>query len=187
MRVAGDVYICIGLLHVQRRLFRKNRVTIMMRFLIFFVLQTTAAGCLAQVRGLVAGTDTRLPLRDALVITDNGQRTRTDYLGRFTVERPFRSASIGCAGYVAVSRSVEEMRRDTVFLLPTLVKLEGAVVYAPKRQADPKKWARDACAGVTDKGPTGFNLWGFLSLFGSGQRHVSEAKRAKQRRILEQY
>ena len=161
----------------------------MIRLLIFLVLLTMAAGGRAQVRGLVVGTDTRLPLRDALVITDNGQRTKTDYLGRFAVEHPFRSASIGCAGYVAVNRSVEEMRRDTIFLLPTLVRLEGVVIYAPKRMADPKKWARDACAGLelVQKGPTGLNLLGFLSLFGGGQRYVSEEKREKQRRILEKY
>lgn len=161
---------------------------ITLRFLIFLVLLLTTVCSRAQVRGLIVGTDTRLPLRDALIITDNGQRTKTDYLGHFTVEHPFRSASIGCAGYVAVSRSVEEMRRDTIFLLPTLVRLEGVVIYAPKRQADPKKWARDACAGLMPKGPTGLNLLGFLSLFGgSGQRYVSEEKREKQRRILERY
>ncbi len=160
---------------------------LLIRCLIFLILQMIAVRSLAQVHGLIYGTDTRLPLRDALVITDNGQRTKTDYLGRFSVEHPFRSASIGCAGYVAVSRSVEEMCRDTVFLLPTLVRLEGVVIYAPKRQADPKKWAHAACAGVTQKGPTGLNLLGFLSLFGGGQRYVSEEKREKQRRILEKY
>ena len=63
------------------------------RFLII-VSAFAALRVAAQSGGVVADMSSRKPLRDALVVTDGGEKIATDYRGRFALSGSYRGASV---------------------------------------------------------------------------------------------
>lgn len=131
---------------------------------------------------VIAGMDTRLPLNGAKIVADNGKTALTDWQGHFAAPAGMKSASIVSKGYMVRKATADELKRDTIFLIPLDVKLQGVVIYAPKRQADTRKWAVDAAVATGVK-PTGRSFGGSLSR----QRNVSERERARQKKVLDSY
>lgn len=139
----------------------------------------------AQTHGVVAGLDTRLPLRDAKVSTDLGMSATTNYLGQFSLAGSFRSASISCKGYLTRRLNADEFHTDTLFLIPLAVKLRGVEIVAPKATRDVKQWMRSTAATVVQK--NNGMAFDMFSMFDHRVRKVSEAERKKQKRVLDNY
>lgn len=100
------------------------------RFLIILSV-FTAVRVAAQSGAVVADMSSRKPLRDALVVTDGGERVATDYRGRFALSGSYRGASVICKGYLRRNMTADEMRRDTIFLIPEVKTLSGVEIVLP--------------------------------------------------------
>lgn len=149
------------------------------------LLVTTVQMAWSQTRGVVAGLDTRLPLRDARVSTDRQTSAVTNYLGQFELQGAFRSANISCKGYLTRRLNADEFQVDTLFLIPLAVKLNGAEFVAPQASRNVKQWMRNVSSSVGSLN-SGFTF-DFFSMFDRRVRHVSAAERAKLKKVLDSY
>lgn len=157
----------------------------MKRLSVIFLVFVMADIARAQVSGVVAAMDTHLPLRDVKVIYDTGGQTVTDWRGRFTTDASMNSATIVVKGYYPQRKTKAEMMRDTVFLMPTEVKLAGVEVFAPKAGLKPQLWARDAArSGKKPSTGLGFD---FFRMFDKSKRTLSPKEWKKFKGILDYY
>lgn len=155
-------------------------------FALTVLLPLAATGAQAQTHGVVASLDTRLPLRDARIATDRRTSATTDYLGRFILDAPFRSASISCKGYLTRRLRADEFQADTLFLIPLAVKLQGVEIVAPRATRNVEGWMRSVRSSALSA-PSAGCTFDFFSLFDRRVRHVSAAERAKQKKVLDNY
>lgn len=147
----------------------------------------TASRSMAQSGGLVADMSSRKPLRDAVIMTDGGERVTTDYRGQFVLSGKFRGATILCKGYIKRNITAEEMQRDTIFLIPNINTLKGVEIIAPNDGMGALKRSMDSEAkAIPIKPKTGFSF-DFFSLFDRSKRRVSKKERERQKRILDNY
>lgn len=98
--------------------------------ILFFVVQAFAAA--AQNSCVVAAMDTRLPLRDVIVRGMSGQSDTTDWRGHFYRSVFTNGATFICKGYMTRTLTNEELKRDSVFLIPLVTTLHGVEIFAPK-------------------------------------------------------
>lgn len=64
----------------------------MTRHFLIILSVFTAVRVEAQSGAVVADMSSRKPLRDALVVTDGGEKVATDYRGRFALSGSYRGA-----------------------------------------------------------------------------------------------
>lgn len=102
--------------------------TLVFHTLLYMALLLATVPAQAQKTCVIADAETHVPLRDALVHTDNGVWARTDYRGYFTVKYPFDSAEVSKKGYVK-TRVYFESLPDSVFLLPEAEQLSTVEVW----------------------------------------------------------
>ncbi len=93
-----------------------------------------ATPAMAQKTCVIADAETHVPIRDALVHTDNGVWARTDYRGYFTVKYPFDSAEVSKKGYVSTTIYLENLP-DSVFLLPEAQQLTTVEVWGKANES----------------------------------------------------
>lgn len=93
-----------------------------------------ATPAMAQKTRVIADAETHVPIRDALVHTDNGVWARTDYRGYFTVKYPFDSAEVSKKGYVSTTIYLENLP-DSVFLLPEAQQLTTVEVWGKANES----------------------------------------------------
>lgn len=87
----------------------------------------------AQKTCVIADAETHVPIKEALVHTDNGVWARTDYRGYFTIKYPFDSAEVSKSGYVK-TRIYFESLPDSVFLLPEAQQLGTVEVWGKNQE-----------------------------------------------------
>lgn len=93
-----------------------------------------ATPAMAQKTCVIADAETHVPIRDALVHTDNGVWARTDYRGYFTIKYPFDSAEVSKKGYVSTTIYLENLP-DSVFLLPEAQQLTTVEVWGKANES----------------------------------------------------
>lgn len=93
-----------------------------------------ATPAMAQKTCVIADAETHVPIRDALVHTDNGVWARTDYRGYFTIKYPFDSAEVSKKGYVSTTIYLENLP-DSVFLLPEARQLTTVEVWGKANES----------------------------------------------------
>lgn len=93
-----------------------------------------AMPAMAQKTCVIADAETHVPIRDALVHTDNGVWARTDYRGYFTIKYPFDSAEVSKKGYVSTTIYLENLP-DSVFLLPEAQQLTTVEVWGKANES----------------------------------------------------
>lgn len=102
--------------------------------LLYLGLLMLAAPAMAQKTCVIADAETHVPIRDALVHTDNGVWARTDYRGYFTVKYPFDSAEVSKKGYLSTTVYLETLP-DSVFLLPEAHQLSTVEVWGKANES----------------------------------------------------
>lgn len=108
--------------------------TLLFHTLLYLGVLMVATPAMAQKTCVIADAETHVPIRDALVHTDNGVWARTDYRGYFTIKYPFDSAEVSKKGYVSTTVYLETLP-DSVFLLPEAHQLSTVEVWGKANES----------------------------------------------------
>lgn len=108
--------------------------TLLFHTLLYLGVLMVATPAMAQKTCVIADAETHVPIRDALVHTDNGVWARTDYRGYFTIKYPFDSAEVSKKGYVSTTIYLENLP-DSVFLLPEAQQLTTVEVWGKANES----------------------------------------------------
>lgn len=156
------------------------------RFLIILSV-FAAVRVAAQSGAVVADMSSRKPLRDALVVTDGGEKVATDYRGRFALSGSYRGASVICKGYLRRNMTADEMRRDTIFLIPEVKTLSGVEIVLPGDGLSTLKQSFMSEKSNVPVKPKSAISFDFFGIFDKSKRRVSKKERERQKRILDNY
>lgn len=138
---------------------------------------------------VVADIESRRPLRDATVYLDTGESVTTNWTGRFVyTNRRFRSATVARPGYLSRVMTCEEMRCDTIFLLPLGNELAEVVVMGHRTKKHYYSPMSKTDAQLMQSVPQGFNILGLIAQgLGSLFKGNSESQKERTRRMVERY
>ena len=158
----------------------------MKRLFLALVLDICTESVCAQHHIVVADMDTRLPLTGAIVSTDAGERVVSNHLGRVSLERACRSATVSAKNYMQRRVGVADMARDTILLIPQEVVLDNVDVTAPKLGFDMQKALRSVKenAKLNEQAQKGFDMLGVFSLMFPSKK---KSRAEKIKKILERY
>ena len=158
-----------------------------MKKIIFLMitLLSMASMVFAQKTCVVASAEDHVPIREALIHTNNNHWARTDYRGYWTMRYQFDSATVSKPGYVKATIRYKELP-DTVFLLPEAKQL-GEVTVWGKNQENVGKVKSQACQEAVEAGRNaalghtrlvGFDLGNIMDSQGRrDHKHLREAKK----------
>jgi hypothetical protein len=136
---------------------------------------------------VVADMESRVPLRDVLVHTDDNQNIKTIWDGTFSLNEGFGRISFSHPHYEKRYVLKSELRGDTIFLLPKMNTLREVVIYGERRfdkrmaemmKPSPQQVERDKLPKVIPAGPDVLALavWIFENTLG---KKIEEHKRRK--------
>lgn len=83
---------------------------------------------MAQKTCVIASAEDHVPIREALIHTDNNHWARTDYRGYWNMKYQFDSATVSKTGYVKTTIYLKNLP-DTVFLLPESHQISTVEVW----------------------------------------------------------
>lgn len=159
----------------------------MTRHFLIILSVFTAVRVAAQSGAVVADMSSRKPLRDALVVTDGGEKVATDYRGRFVLSGSYRGASVICKGYLRRNMTADEMRCDTIFLIPEVKTLSGVEIVLPGDGLSTLKQSFMSEKSNVPVKPKSAISFDFFGIFDKSKRRVSKKERERQKRILDNY
>lgn len=87
----------------------------------------------AQKTCVIANAEDHVPIREALIHTDNNHWARTDYRGYWTMKYQFDSATVSKPGYVKTTVYLKNLP-DTLFLLPESHQLGTVEVWGKDKE-----------------------------------------------------
>ncbi len=151
----------------------------MIRYIIYLCLMLLPLSVAAQKACVIADAETHVPIKEALIHTDNGVWARTDYRGYFTIKYPFDSAEVSKKGYVK-TRIYFETLPDSVFLLPEAQQLGTVEVWGKNQEHIrdmEKQITKDAAETPRAVTGIGFDLMGIFDR--QGRRDAKHRKKAK--------
>lgn len=137
-------------------------------------------GARAQKTCVVASAEDHVPIREALVHTNNNHWARTDYRGYFTMRYSFDSATVSKPGYMKTTIYLKNLP-DTVFMLPEARQIGEVTVWGKNQEH-----VRQLEQNIQDKvnsiptSPTGigFNAFGWMDKQGRRDRkHLKQAQK----------
>lgn len=158
-----------------------------MKKIIFLMitLLSMASMVFAQKTCVIASAEDHVPIREALIHTNNNHWARTDYRGYWTMRYQFDSATVSKTGYIKATIRYQELP-DTVFLLPEAKQI-GEVTVWGKNQENVGKVKSQACQEAVEAGRNaalghtrlvGFDLGNMMDSQGRrDQKHLKEAKK----------
>lgn len=91
------------------------------------------APAFAQKTCVIASAEDHVPIREALIHTDNNHWARSDYRGYWTMKYQFDSAMVSKSGYLKTTVKLKELP-DTIFLLPDSKQLGTVEVWGKNQQ-----------------------------------------------------
>ncbi len=86
----------------------------------------------AQKTCVIASAENHVPIREALIHTNNNHWARTDYRGYWTMRYQFDSATVSKPGFMKATIRYKEPP-DTLFLLPDAKQLGEVTVWGKNR------------------------------------------------------
>lgn len=105
-----------------------------MKKLLFIIWLTLLTGVVqAQKTCVIASAEDHIPIREALIHTNNNHWARTDYRGYFEMKYQFDSATVSKQGYLKTTIYLKNLP-DTVFLLPESKQLGTVEVWGKNQQ-----------------------------------------------------
>ena len=135
---------------------------------------------IAQKTCVIASAEDHVPIREALIHTDNNHWARTDYRGYFTMRYAFDSATVSKPGYVKTAIYLKNLP-DTVFMLPDAKQLGEVEVWG--KNGEHIREMEDNIKKKVNSIPTsptgiGFDAFGWMDKQGRrDRRHLKEAKK----------
>ena len=103
-----------------------------MRKLLILSLLATSAGAEAQ-QFVVADMESRVPIRDVLVHTNDNQDTKSCWDGTFSLHEGFDKIMFSHLNYEKRYVLKSELKGDTIWLMPRMNALREVVIYGERR------------------------------------------------------
>lgn len=135
----------------------------------------------AQKTCVIASAEDHVPIREALIHTDNNHWARTDYRGYFTMKYQFDSATVSRAGFIKTTIYLKNLP-DTVFLLPESKEIGTVEVWG--KQQNVQKIGEQAtqkaveAAKLTPKPLARFDLANMMDVRGRrDHKHLKKARK----------
>ena len=146
----------------------------------------------SQVEGVVTDMSTGVPQRDVVIYTNHNEADTTNWQGSYHLAKPFEWAVFRHPRFLERRVKAEEMRADTVRLIPLVNELSEVVVTAKRRNISPgvMEGIGDAIATGAAEAPKGiasFDFFAPLARFDRSRRWVSKKERRRQKEILDNY
>lgn len=138
----------------------------------------------AQKTCVVANAEDHVPIREALIHTDNNHWARTDYRGYWTMKYQFDSATVSKSGFLKTTIYLKELP-DTLFMIPESHQI-GTVEVWGKNQEHMKEMKNQFSEAAAEAGRNaalgktrlvGFDLGNVLD--GKGRRDRRHLKKAQ--------
>lgn len=101
--------------------------------LIFLILGLFFTSAWSQKTCVIANAENHVPIREALIHTDNNHWARTDYRGYWTMKYQFDSATVSKPGFLKTTVYLKNLP-DTLFLLPEAQQLGTVEVWGKNQQ-----------------------------------------------------
>lgn len=158
-----------------------------MKKIIFLMitLLSVASMVYAQKTCVIASAEDHVPIREALIHTNNNHWARTDYRGYWNMRYQFDSATVSKPGYIKATIRYQELP-DTVFLLPEAKQIGEVTVWGKNRE-NAGKVKSQACQEAIEAGRNaalghtrlvGFDLGNMMDSQGRrDQKHLREARK----------
>lgn len=140
---------------------------------------------MAQKTCVVANAEDHVPIREALIHTNNNHWARTDYRGYWSMKYQFDSATVSKSGFLKTTVYLKELP-DTVFLIPESTQLGTVEVWGKDQQhvKDMEDQVQQA-ASMIGSGTTGIGIDLGNMLDSRGRRDQKHLRNA--RKILGEY
>lgn len=103
-----------------------------MRKLLILSLLATSAGAEAQ-KFVVADMESRVPIRDVLIHTNDNQDTKSCWDGTFSLHEGFDKIMFSHLNYEKRYVLKSELKGDTIWLMPRMNALREVVIYGERR------------------------------------------------------
>lgn len=168
----------------------------MMRRMVI-VLAVLAAACwgqkaLAQAKGVVVDLSTGVPQRDVVIYTNHNEVDTTDWKGEYELRQPFEWAVLRHPRFMKRRAKAEEMRADTLGMIPLVNELSDVVITAKAPRISEgffRGLDQEIAIGAASapKGLATFDFFAPLARFDRSKRWVSKKERRKQKEILDNY
>ena len=168
-----------------------------MRRLLILSLLATSVSAEAQ-QFVVADMESRVPIRDVIIHTDDNQDTTSKWDGTFNLKEGYQKIMFSHLNYEKRYVLKSELKGDTIFLMPNMNALREVVVYGErrfdKRLAEMMKSRPDQSLDAQlarIKVPAGFNPIAFafwlydITLSKSVDEHIRRKKALKEVRKKE--
>ena len=151
-----------------------------MRKVIMIFLMVVLASCMpafSQKTCVIASAEDHVPIREALIHTDNNHWARSDYRGYWTMKYQFDSATVSKSGYLKTRVKLKELP-DTIFLIPDSKQLGTVEVWGKNQQhvREMEQQVKDAAKDVPQQTGVSFDLANMLDKRGRRDRkHLKNA------------
>lgn len=161
----------------------------MRRLLILSLLATSASAEVQQY--VVADMESRAPIRDVLIHTDDNQDTRSDWDGTFSLHEGFGKINLSHLNYEKRYILKSELKGDTIWLMPNMNALREVVIYGERRfdnrMAEMRKSTMDQSVDAQlarIKIPSGPNVLAIASWLFENTLGKNLEKRAQRKKAL---
>ena len=139
----------------------------------------------AQKTCVIASAEDHVPIREALIHTDNNHWARTDYRGYWTMKYQFDSATVSKQGFLKTTVYLKNLP-DTLFLIPESHQIGTVEVWGKDQQhiKDMEQQIKNAAASTPhQQSGASFDLANMLDK--RGRRDHKHLKNA--RKVLGEY
>lgn len=139
---------------------------------------------------VVTDLDSRIPIRDVKVYTDDNQHTTSNWDGTFSLKEGFCRINLSHPKYLSRYVLTSELKGDTIYLLPSMNTLDEVVIYGHNRFADRMdKMFKPSPQQLLDAQlqqpiPEGFNPFGFARWLYKNTMAKKVERRSKRKKAL---
>ena len=161
----------------------------MRKLLILSLLATSASAEVQQY--VVADMESRAPIRDVLIHTDDNQDTRSNWDGTFSLHEGFGKINLSHLNYEKRYILKSELKGDTIWLMPNMNALREVVIYGERRfdnrMAEMRKSTKDQTVDAQlarIKIPSGPNVLAIASWLFENTLGKNLEKRAQRKKAL---
>lgn len=152
--------------------------------LIFLLL--TALSAQAQLEAVVANMETGVPIRDAVIYTNEGVDTLTKWDGTFCLKDTFQRFTVSHPAFIGRIVDAGDFHNgDTIKLIPKEGYIGEVTVWGKKRKIEFDMKTNSVDAQLQRSTLQGFNPLGLLQLI--GKKGGSSKKRNKLKEVLDNY
>lgn len=138
---------------------------------------------------VVTDLDSRIPIRDVKVYTDDNQRATSNWDGTFSLKEGFSRINLSHPKYLSRYVLTTELKGDTIYLLPSMNTLDEVVIIGHRRFDDrmanmfkptpQQKLDAQLSQPIPDGfNPIGFALWVYRNTIAKKVERRSKRKKA---------